>query len=241
MSEQRQRFEAETREDPRDLERDIDATREHMERTLDALERKLSPGELIDQLIGAVRRNGGDFTRNLGVQVRNNPVPTVLAGVGLLWLMSASDSAPRPRPVAAGEPGLRDRMRSSAGALGAKAHEAGQRAHEMREHAGSGMRRARGAVRSGGESLRDTYSYLVDQQPLLLGGLGVALGAALGALTPRTDAEDQLFGEWSDRVREQTRAEGSRQYAKARHVAERAAETAREEASHEWSEAPESE
>jgi ElaB/YqjD/DUF883 family membrane-anchored ribosome-binding protein len=41
---------------------------------------------------------------------------------------------------------------------------------------------------------------MAETQPLLLGALGVALGAALGAMLPGSEAEDRLMGESRDRV-----------------------------------------
>jgi hypothetical protein len=40
-------------------------------------------------------------------------------------------------------------------------------------------------------------------QPLLLAGLGMALGAIIGALIPPTEAEDELMGKTSDQVKDQ--------------------------------------
>jgi uncharacterized protein YjbJ (UPF0337 family) len=40
----------------------------------------------------------------------------------------------------------------------------------------------------------------VESQPLVLGAFGLALGAAVGALLPASEAEDRLMGESRDRV-----------------------------------------
>ena len=41
-----------------------------------------------------VKRHGGEFGDNLLTQVRNNPIPTIIVGVGLAWLMAASKRRP---------------------------------------------------------------------------------------------------------------------------------------------------
>jgi hypothetical protein len=41
---------------------------------------------------------------------------------------------------------------------------------------------------------------LIDEQPLILGALGIAVGAALGASLPRTRQEDRLMGEARDEL-----------------------------------------
>ena len=37
-----------------------------------------------------MRDNGGDLGRNLGRAVRDNPLPALLTGVGLAWLMAGT-------------------------------------------------------------------------------------------------------------------------------------------------------
>ncbi|HEX5764260.1 MAG TPA: DUF3618 domain-containing protein, partial [Woeseiaceae bacterium] len=82
--------------DPARLERDIDRTRASLGRTVDALERRLSPGELVDQAMGMAREHGGEFATNLGRSVRNNPMPVILTGVGLAWMMASSNEPRAP-------------------------------------------------------------------------------------------------------------------------------------------------
>jgi hypothetical protein len=41
---------------------------------------------------------------------------------------------------------------------------------------------------------RDMFDFCCDQ-PLVLAGLGIALGGAVGAAFPSTETEDQLMGE----------------------------------------------
>jgi hypothetical protein len=68
---------------------------------------------------------------------------------------------------------------------------------------------------------RDLADYARDQ-PLVLMGLGVALGAAMGAAFPATEAERQLMGEASDDLKEQARAFAAENYEKSRSAAQAA-------------------
>jgi len=62
------------------------------------------------------------------------------------------------------------------------------------DYADDGVRRLR---RDGpGRSLEQ----IAEAQPLVFGALGLALGAALGAVLPKTEAEDRLMGEARDQV-----------------------------------------
>ena len=50
---------------------------------------------------------------------------------------------------------------------------------------------------------RTAVERFVDDNPLLVGVVGVAAGLLLGALLPRTRQEDQNIGPWADEVRDQ--------------------------------------
>jgi Protein of unknown function (DUF3618) len=65
---------------------------------------------------------------------------------------------------------------------------------------------------------RDLADYARDQ-PLVLMGLGVALGAAMGAAFPSTERERELMGETSNDLREQTRAFAAENYERTRSAA----------------------
>jgi hypothetical protein len=71
-----------------ELEREVEAQRAQVEDTLDSLQERLSPGQMMDQLFDYAKNgNGAEFTRNLGRSVRDNPLPVALMGVGIAWLM----------------------------------------------------------------------------------------------------------------------------------------------------------
>lgn len=67
-------------------------------------------------------------------------------------------------------------------------------ADQASEYADDGVRRLR--QQAPGRSLEQ----IAEAQPLVFGALGLALGAALGAVLPKTDAEDRLMGEARDQV-----------------------------------------
>ncbi len=83
------------------IEEDLRATRSRMDRRLNELQGKLAPGQIFEDLLDYVRGNGGaEFGNKLLDSVQKNPLPAVVAGVGLAWLM-ASDFRPAPRVVTA--------------------------------------------------------------------------------------------------------------------------------------------
>jgi ElaB/YqjD/DUF883 family membrane-anchored ribosome-binding protein len=70
------------------IEADLNASRHRLNDTLSALGSKLSPGQMLDEVLGLAQGQAGQFTAKLGRQVRDNPLPTLLiaAGVGMLFL-----------------------------------------------------------------------------------------------------------------------------------------------------------
>ena len=85
---------ADSQKDPATLEREINQTRNEMNQTLDALERKLSPGQLLDQCLNIFGKRGGDLAQNFGNSVKQNPVPVALTALGIMWMMFSSGRSP---------------------------------------------------------------------------------------------------------------------------------------------------
>jgi hypothetical protein len=71
---------------------------------------------------------------------------------------------------------------------------------------------------------------MAERHPLLLGGVGVALGAVIGAAIRSTETENRLLGETSDSLKRRARDMAADQYERAQAVTERAYEGARREA-----------
>jgi hypothetical protein len=85
-------------------------------------------------------------------------------------------------------------------------------------------------ARQQGGKTKETFNYLRDEQPLVLGALGFALGAALGAGLPSTQREDELMGEARDQMMHRAQELGEEQLDKAKHVASAAGNAALDQA-----------
>src|SRR5207237_540482 len=73
------------------LEQESEQARNSVAETLDELRSRVTPGQMLDQLIDYARdSNGAMFFRNLGQQVVDNPLPVTLVGAGFAWLMIQS-------------------------------------------------------------------------------------------------------------------------------------------------------
>lgn len=252
------------------LELEAEETRSQIAETLDELRDRMTPGQIVDQVIDYMRDSGGGmFVQNFRRQVVANPIPVTLVGAGIAWLALASRrpgngsigraaSAVRDKAGEAVD-GLRDswsaRDRASAGAegwsegaretasdwadqtgtaasrLGDRANEAGARlkgradaatsalndaASSAYDAAARGSRRLRENVASGGRTLTD----LVKDQPLVVAGLGLALGALLGAVLPGTETEDRLMGDASDAAKSDAKGFAEQQVEKGKAAAD---------------------
>ncbi|MDO9502811.1 DUF3618 domain-containing protein [Falsiroseomonas sp.] len=282
-----------------EIEQEVEQTRAGLTETLEELRDRASPGQLFEQALDYAKTSGGaEFTRNLGAAVRDNPLPLLLIGAGIGWMMlSQGGSRPALRrrsgaydaPYGATypgtgwereEPGMLDRAGEAVGdAVGGAADAVRGAARSATDAASSAYRSAAGAVGAAGERLgeaagsarnslrggsgqashmasdyadrasraasgyshdaRDrighwadeaesTAGWVLREQPLVLGALGIALGAAVGALLPGTEAEDRMMGETRDELAGKASALAQEGYEKARDTVSGQADQARD-------------
>jgi len=77
-----------------DLEREVAEQRRRVEDRIGEIRDRLSPGQLLDEALSYTKHGGAHFLSNLGQQVSANPIPAVLAGVGIAWLVAANNRQP---------------------------------------------------------------------------------------------------------------------------------------------------
>jgi ElaB/YqjD/DUF883 family membrane-anchored ribosome-binding protein len=210
---------------PEEILAEIDHTRHEMDRTLSAIEHRLTPGQLVDQGLDYLRHSGAnEFVQNLSGTAKQNPMPVALVSIGLAWLM-ALGRQPAQSHSSMSSSGLRDKASGAmqgtsetlssarervAGSMDSMRH----RASEITEGTRQQWQRARGGI-----------DHLVNEQPLALGAIGLAIGAVLGAAAPRTRAEEQLMGEAARNLTEKAKEAGSQQLDKATQAAKQVAQT----------------
>jgi hypothetical protein len=250
-----------------EVQREVQQSRADVEETLEAIQERLSPGQVFEQVVDYMRSsNGSDFLRNLGSVVRDNPVPIALVGTGLVWLMLSSSRSGRKeyddeddQLQSYGESRYGAELSEEAGQSAAWGESARETAREWSESARSSARSVRDRARRLGASARhrvgetgeqlwhgardvgDRAGYYgrrvrrgffdtLHEQPLVLGALGLAAGAALGAALPATEREDEWLGDSRDRLKERAKEVGWEQVERARATATAAYSAAREEA-----------
>jgi hypothetical protein len=279
---------------PKEIEREIEEQRSDLTSNLESLQDKFSIDTIVRQIGDQFREHGGDMGRSVSEQVKANPIPLALTGIGLAWMMfgnAARQKAPAPvandgfrdagqgysrphreqgrpqvsptsyTPVrrddpswsyddgASDGPTVSDRMSDGADAAADHASRATSSVKDGATSAGSAVsdaaasaksslsdaaRSAQGALagagtriaegtenlteegrqrviaarrkavelrRKSGRSMQngsDAAADFYDNQPLVVGALALAFGAALGGALPRTQAEDDFMGSQSD-------------------------------------------
>ena len=82
------------------IERDLARTRARMDSRLEELQDHLTPTQMLNDAFGYFRGgDGADFTKDLVTRARANPLPVALTGIGIAWLMAATQK-PSPTPQA---------------------------------------------------------------------------------------------------------------------------------------------
>lgn len=79
-------------DNPENIETEARQHRQALREDLDAIFDRLSPGQMMDEALGQM---GGvqSLTKNLGAQIRDNPLPVIVTAAGLAWLASSTRTA----------------------------------------------------------------------------------------------------------------------------------------------------
>ena len=245
---------------------EVESVRSDMDSTLSAIERKLTPGQLVDQGLDYLRTSGAnEFVSNLGSSVKQNPIPVALVGVCLAWLMASSRNGNASTgsqstsgmlrratdATSSAWTGARDQARGAGRTLSDAAQTARERFDQARQSASGTAQSAyerldqarqsvSGTVQSARQTVSDTvhsardalshgadvaqrqferarggYDWMVREQPLALGAIGIAVGALLASAAPRTRTENEWMGEASDRLTERAKEAGREQMERA--------------------------
>jgi len=108
---------------------------------------------------------------------------------------SASDGSGLGQSAAA----LGDRVADMAGSA---AETATRTLHDLRDTAKDSLGQASQAGSAAADRAKSTFLDALDREPLVLGALGVAVGAAIGAMLPPTKIEQDYLGDASSKIRE---------------------------------------
>lgn len=210
-----------------DVEREVETSRSNLDRTVEALRDKMTPGQLFDEASRALGSTGQQVFSKFVEQAKDNPMPLAVMGLGLAWLMSGQGSKSSGYRYAAYEP----RSFSPGGGNGAAGPGIGEKASELvsgvKDKVAGVKDKLAGATSTIGETGRSaaqglgtaahttmekvgeyrhqaqrSFGRILETEPLLIGAVGLAVGAAIGASLPHTDVEDRTVGPLRDKVLE---------------------------------------
>jgi hypothetical protein len=166
-----------------------------------------------------------DFVRDLGDAVRNNPVSAALIGMGVVWLFSSRSQVSNPlervRGVADAAQdvwaGAASNLKSASENMQGRASAASttlrnqgekfidgvsEKSSELAESIGEYAESVPDLAGNLLNDMRSNMTELFRSQPLALGAVGLAIGAAIAASLPVTDMETEYLGETSDFVKQ---------------------------------------
>lgn len=203
------------------LERETEETRAQISASLSELRARMTPGQVVDQLVDYMSdSSGGMFFRNLRQQVANNPLPVTLMGTGLAWLAMSRRRQPtggRARPDAsafrvrdtdAGR--AADGIRDTAGNWAQSANSAASDAGARTSRAVSDMQES---AQAAGNSIADTAASAYDETAGRAGDaasrLQSATRSAAGAIGEGASAASGFAAGQARRAGEQLRGSAS--------------------------------
>ena len=182
---------------PEEILAEIHRTRDEMDHTLQAIEHRLTPGQLVDQGLDYLKNSGArEYVNNLSSSVKTHPLPATLTGIGIAWLMAVGNKQPSQAS---------SYSESTGPTIGESMHGIGDRMQSAKERAsqlGSSARQQLDRARGGWDSM-------LNEHPLALGAIGLAIGAVVAAMAPRTEKEDQLMGQARDDLLDKAKQAGT--------------------------------
>jgi hypothetical protein len=166
-----------------------------------------------------------DFVRDLGDAVRKNPISAALIGMGIVWLFAGRKPLSNPIERVSGVADAAEsvwqgaasnlktgseNIRAGVSTASAKLRDRG--ADLMREVSEKGSHLAESASDYAGtipdaagnllDDIQTNMSGLFRSQPLALGAVGLAIGAAIASSLPVSNTETEYLGETSDFVKQ---------------------------------------
>ena len=174
------------------LEREAEETLWQLSGTLEELRARMTPGRVVDQVIDYTRDSAAtDLLRNIGREVRQNPMPLVLVGIGILWLLLASNRTSRAVIASAA-----DRLANTAEDISVATGEAVSRTNEWGQQMAARFGDRASDVAS---TVGNTAAELTDRARDAAGGLAdKARSASAGVVTTFERAKRSISKESPD-------------------------------------------
>lgn len=193
---------------------------------------------------------------NLGKAARNNPFPLFLIGLGVGLLAYQNFSGKKNRSYASEKGGnsrgfglksAQKRIGSAvsdaygtvsnaassalegvSGATSSAYQTVGDKASSAYQSLSGAAGTAYEKVGDFGTQTRETYDHYIEENPLAVGAVALAVGAAVGFAIPSTDYESELMGEYREQVFDKAKASAGDLVERVKTVANEAVQTVQE-------------
>ncbi len=189
-------------ESPEEIRDQIEETRSDMSETIDEIQARLSPENLVEQAKGTVRdatigkaeqvvSDATDTAKGAGMglmeTIKQNPIPAALAGIGIAWLWRNRQSAP---------PQQRYQMQRSRYAGRAMPYYEG-------DYVPAAYGRTGGQARQGADMTGQVQERVSDTASQVQSTVGGAASQVQDKAAQMTDQVQQQVGEWTDQAQQQ--------------------------------------
>jgi uncharacterized protein YjbJ (UPF0337 family) len=221
-------LDAESDRRTREIQGEIASTRAEMSETIDALQEKLRPSNIVSDATERVKTATSERVRGMadrasgtaqGVmqEARHNAIPALMIGAGVAWMLIDRSRHQRDRHYEHAE--WSEYSSPRYGAYGTnygtneEYYEASGRYGEGEYGQGrswTGQRSTEGMsrwARNAGSEARHTarraqngLQRMMNDNPLLVGAAAMLVGAAIGASLPETEKENEWMGETRDSI-----------------------------------------
>lgn len=215
-----------------ELEREVEETRGRIDQTVEALKDKMHPKEMFDEATKMMSGASNKVLTTAVDQLRENPIPIALIGLGVAWLAISQTRRPtggagyqasgyyptyegydegetlRAKVKAKAEAAkarlaetadrakatLADAQHSAADGVSTVRDKAGEYAHLAQDKAGEYAHLAQEKAGEYSRAARQRFDETLESEPLVIGAIGLAVGAAIGASLPSTPVERRYIG-----------------------------------------------
>ena len=208
----------------REIRAEIEQTREEMSETIDAIQEKLRPGNVVAEAKDRVKsaatervrqmadsasetaQNAYEQTRQMAGQfvegARSNAIPAAMICLGTAWFLidryrnNRSTDYRRWRSASERTP----EYSGSGDYYRATPAPAYGRRHEAEGGLSETASELRERTMRTGRRARNQFQRLLNENPLIVGAAAVAVGCAVGMALPETERENEWLGETRDNV-----------------------------------------
>lgn len=209
---------------PQEIEADIEKTRQQMSETLEEIHDRLSPSQLLDrtfEYFSDKTLKNNHYSASLTETVKRNPAATALIGLGLGWLIiSGKDNEAQTKTANNHEDSSTNKTTDSQ--LKNNTNSTADTADSKQD---SHLDNTKEKVNQQNDDQTENPLHKLHEQPLVLIGAGLALGAALGAYLSSTQRDDKFFKKSLDKQIDQAAETGNKQLEKVKEAVTSAVET----------------